>query len=160
MSRVFAVLLFAAFAGIALAVYRPALHGPFLSDDYGYIVANPYTASLAPGPLLQLFDPTGPARLHTANYAPVHLLLTALERQIFANDVTGYHLINVLCHAFAGWLFAALLLRAQLPAPVAVLAGFAIGPMWCPTWSRSSATSASSCSANAFPRPNACLTED
>ncbi len=125
MSRVFAALLFAAFAGIALAVYRPALRGPFLSDDYGYIVANPYTASLAPGALLQLFDPTGPARLHTANYAPVHLLATAFERQIFANDVTGYHLINVLCHAFAGWLFVALLLRAELPAPVAVLAGLA-----------------------------------
>ncbi len=125
MPRAFAVLLFAAFAGSAIAVYRPALAGPFLSDDFGYIAANPYTASLAPGNVVRMLDPTGPARLHTANYAPVHLLLTALERQIFANDVRGYHLVNVLCHALASCLLVALLLRAGLPRPVGVLAGAA-----------------------------------
>jgi hypothetical protein len=125
MPRVFSVLLFAAFAGITLSVYQPALNGPFISDDIGYFSANPYTAALGFDSLIAFFDPTGAARLHTANYAPVHLLLTAVLRQIFANDVTGYHLINVLCHAFASWCAVMWLMRAAIPVPVAVLGGFA-----------------------------------
>ena len=92
------LLLFAAFAAVSLLVYRAALHGPFLSDDFGYIVSNPYTSALAWENLRAILDPFGPARLYTANYAPVHLLLTALERQIFADDPFGYHVVNVLLH--------------------------------------------------------------
>jgi hypothetical protein len=125
MPRVFSVLLFAAFAGITLSVYQPALNGPFVSDDIGYFTANPYTAELGLDSLIAFFDPTGAARVHTANYAPIHLLLTAVLRKIFANDVTGYHLINVLCHAFASWCLVNWFRRAALPVSVAVLAGFA-----------------------------------
>ncbi len=119
------LLLFAALAALSLGVYRPALHGPFVSDDFGYIVASPYTSSLGAEQLVEILDPRGQARLFTANYAPVHLLLTALERQIFADEVLGYHLGNVLVHALCGTLLAALLRQSGVSMPGALLgAGF------------------------------------
>jgi hypothetical protein len=117
------LLLFTAFAAVAFLVYRAALHGPFLSDDFGYIVTNPYTSGLGPANLRAILDPFGPARLYTANYAPVHLLLTALERQIFADDPFGYHVVNLLLHATNTTLLVALLRRSGLPMAGAVAAG-------------------------------------
>jgi len=124
------LLLFAGFAAIDLAVYRDALHGPFLSDDIGYIVTSPYTRELTAASVAAMFDPFGDANLYTANYAPVHLLLTALERNIFAGQVLGYHLVNVALHALNSVLLVALLLRSRLPAAAALLGGllFAVHP--------------------------------
>jgi tetratricopeptide (TPR) repeat protein len=124
------LLLFAGFAAIDFAVYRDALHGPFLSDDIGYIVTSPYTRELTADSVAAMFDPFGAASRYTANYAPVHLLLTALERNIFAGKVLGYHLVNVAVHALNSVLLVALLLRSRLPAVAALLGGllFAVHP--------------------------------
>lgn len=124
------LLLFAAFAVVDLSLYRAALQGPFLSDDIGYIVTSPYTRDLTVESVLALFDPFGAANRYTANYAPVHLLLTAIERNIFAGDVLGYHLVNVAVHALNSVLLVALLLRTGLPRGGALLAGlfFAVHP--------------------------------
>jgi hypothetical protein len=124
------LLLFAGFAAIDFALYRDALHGPFLSDDIGYIVTSPYTRELTAASVAAMFDPFGAANLYTANYAPVHLLLTALERNIFAGEVLGYHLVNVAVHALNSVLLVALLLRSRLPTAAALLGGlvFAVHP--------------------------------
>jgi hypothetical protein len=117
------LLLFSAFAAVSLLVYRAALHGPFLSDDFGYIVSNPYTSGLGWANLRAILDPFSPARLYTANYAPVHLLLTAAGRQIFADDPFGYHVVNLLLHAGNATMLVALLRRSGLPAAGALAAG-------------------------------------
>ena len=117
------LLLFAVFVAVSLLVYRAALHGPFLSDDFGYIVSNPYTSGFGWANLRTILDPFGPARLYTANYAPVHLLLTALERQIFADDPFGYHVVNVLLLAANATMLVALLRASGLPAAGALAAG-------------------------------------
>jgi hypothetical protein len=109
------LLAFLGFTALVLLVYRPALQGPFISDDVGYIGANPYTASLSLENVVTILDPRGDARMFTANYAPVHLLLHALERQIFADAVLGYHLVNVFVHAANATLLAALLAGSGLP---------------------------------------------
>jgi hypothetical protein len=63
-------------------VYRPALDGPLVSDDAHYL-GNPYVRELSWERLPALLDPAGePARL-IENYAPVHLLLHALEWRLF-----------------------------------------------------------------------------
>jgi hypothetical protein len=103
------LMLAVAFAVLCVTLYRPALEGEFLSDDYGYIVTNAYTSELSLDNVLAILDPTGPAKLYTANYAPVHLLLHALEQHIFADELPGYHLVNILVHAGAllgGLIFA------------------------------------------------------
>jgi hypothetical protein len=124
------LLLYGGFAAVDLAVYRDALHGPFLSDDIGYIVTSPYTRELTAASVAAMLDPFGAANLYTANYAPVHLLLTALERNIFAGGVLGFHLVNIAVHALNSVLLVALLLRSRLPAAAALLGGivFAVHP--------------------------------
>ena len=120
---VWPLLLFALFAAIVLILYRSCLGGEFLSDDYGYIVTNPYTAELNRENVLAIVHPAGPAKFYTANYAPVHLLLTGLERQMFADDVVGYHLVNLLVHAANAVLLVALLVASGLPRTGALLGG-------------------------------------
>lgn len=117
------LLLFGAFAAVAICLYRSALTGPFISDDFGYLVSHPYTAPLTLGNILAILDPTGPAKLYAANYAPVHLLLTAVERHMFADALPGYHLVNVAVHALCGVLVVAWLRTARLPDPVALVGG-------------------------------------
>jgi hypothetical protein len=111
------------FAVAALLLYRGALQGPLLSDDHGYITTNPFTASLSMENVVAIFDPWGDAKLYTANYAPIHLTLHALERQIFADHVFGYHLVNVLVHALSAVLLVALLRASQISPPWALMGG-------------------------------------
>jgi hypothetical protein len=65
--------------GLAAVVLQPAFSGPFISDDHLY-VNHPFTAELSLANLAAILDPFGPAKLHTANYEPLHLLLHALGR--------------------------------------------------------------------------------
>jgi hypothetical protein len=99
---VWPLLLFALFAAIVLILYRSCLGGEFLSDDYGYIVTNPYTAELSRENVLAM---------------------TGLEQQIFADDVVGYHLVNLLIHAANAVLLVALLVASGLPRTGALLGG-------------------------------------
>jgi tetratricopeptide (TPR) repeat protein len=117
------LLAFAAFALLGLSIYRGALDGPFVSDDFGYVVSHPYTAQLDAASVRAIFDPFGPAKLYAANYAPIHLLLTALEKQIFADATTGYHLVNVLVHAGNATLLVLLFLASGVPVGAALLGG-------------------------------------
>jgi hypothetical protein len=128
--RAWPLVAFLGFALLSLAIYRGALTGPFISDDLGYIVTHPYTEELSVRQVRAIFDPFGPARLYAANYAPVHLLLTAVEREIFAEASFGYHLVNVLVHALNATLLVALLLASGLPGGAALLGGvfFAVHP--------------------------------
>ena len=116
------LLLWAVFVAIAFALYAPALHGPFLSDDYVYIgAANPWTSQLSAENVLAVLDPTGDGRFHQANYAPVHLLATAVEWQLFGDDPLGYHVVNILMHAGNAALLAWLLLACGIGFPAASL---------------------------------------
>jgi len=117
------ILLFGAFAALSVFVYSGGLQGAFVSDDYGYIVSSPYTRSLSAESVAEILNPWGQAKEYTVNYAPAHLLLTALERQIFANDVLGYHLVNVFVHALVSVLLVALLRASRIPEVPALLGG-------------------------------------
>ena len=118
------VLLFLAFVALAYVALQNGLHGPFVSDDGGYIVSNPYLRELSMENLAAFFDPTSPAQIHAVgNYAPVHLTLHALEYQIFADEVFGYHIVNLLIHALSAVLLVLLLLRSGVPGVAALLGG-------------------------------------
>lgn len=114
-------LLLVVFALAALGVYAPALRGEFLSDDLGYIVANPWVRSLGADSVRAMFDPFGPATAYTANYAPVHLLTHAIEWSVFGPATLGWHVVNVLLHAGASTLLVPVFVRAGIPRRAAVL---------------------------------------
>jgi hypothetical protein len=107
-------ILYLVFAALAVVVYSPSLRGEFLSDDFGYIVTNPYIQALSLANLRVLLDPFGPAAAYTANYAPVHLLGHALEWRIFGADTLGWHVVNVLLHAGVSLLLVPTFQRAGL----------------------------------------------
>ncbi len=117
-------MLAALFAVLALGVYWPSLHGPFLSDDLHYVATNPYVHDMTLSNVLAVLDPRSPATVFVVNYAPVHLLLHGVEWQVFGEATTGYHVVNVLLHALGAALLAALFVRAGLSR--AVSAGAAL----------------------------------
>ncbi len=106
-----------------LAAYAPALDGEFISDDQHYVHGNPYLHELSLENLREILDPRGALTVVVENYAPVHLLLHALEWQAFGPAVRGYHVVNVLLHALACLLFVVLMIRTGLPPPLAALCG-------------------------------------
>jgi len=119
-----------AFGAIALFVYGPALRGAFVSDDLGYVSGNPWVHELSAANVAAILDPTGPAAAHTANWAPLHLLLHAVNWQLFGPDTFGHHVVNVVLHALASALLVTLFVRYGAPFAAAVVAGalFALHP--------------------------------
>lgn len=117
------LVLWIGFAVVAASVYSAAFTGPFISDDYGYIVSHPYVQQLDAESVREIFDPWGDARLFTGSYAPVHLLLTAVERSLFGDRTLGYHLANVGLHALAGVLLVAWLWQLGVGRAVSLGAG-------------------------------------
>jgi tetratricopeptide (TPR) repeat protein len=121
---------FLGFAALTLVLLAPALGGRPVSDDLVYLVYNPHVAALSAENLLAILHPWGPPTLYTVNYAPVNLLLQALEIQAFGGHVIGYHVVNALVHALDATLLVALL-RSSRVAPRAALVGgllFAVHP--------------------------------
>lgn len=112
-----------AFCVAAFVLYAPALDGPFVSDDAHYVVHNPYVYDLTPGRAVELFDPRGEAVRLVENYAPVHVLLHALQWKLFGSDVRGHHVVNVGLHLVVSLLLVVLLRRAGLAAPLAAFGG-------------------------------------
>jgi tetratricopeptide (TPR) repeat protein len=108
---------------VGLVVYRPALHGAFLSDDQHYVWDNPYVHELSPRNVLEILNPRSPLLLVVENYAPVHLLLHALEWQVFGERTYGYHVVNVALHAFASLLLVIFFRRSGIPGPAALFGG-------------------------------------
>lgn len=128
--RIWPLAIFLIFASFCFAVYEPALDGGFISDDRLYVSESPFTASLDAEHVLGMFAPFGDASAFTVNYAPVHLLLHALQRQVFADVHLGYHVTNVLLHALNATLLLALLLGSRVPPLLALMGAglFALHP--------------------------------
>src|SRR4030095_14446064 len=111
-------------------VYGPALRGGFVSDDLGYVGGHPWVHELSLANVRAILDPTGPAAAHTANWAPLHLLLHAVDWQLFGPETLGHHAVNVALHAIASGLLVALFVRYGAPFVPAAIAGalFALHP--------------------------------
>jgi len=115
--------LFALAVGLAAGLYRAALDGPFVSDDYGYVAHNPLVHRLALENLGPIFDPQGAGVAQTVNYAPLHILLHASVWQLSGADPRGHHLANVVLHALVSVLLVAFFVRTGLPRGAAIAGG-------------------------------------
>ncbi len=118
------MLLAAGFVAVSLLLAWPAIDGEFLSDDYFYIVGNPYVHGLSWANVRELLDPWGTAARQTLNYAPVHLLAHALEWELFGDEnMRAWRAVNAVAHGLASALLVLFLLRSSIPARAAVLGG-------------------------------------
>jgi hypothetical protein len=116
-------LLLAAFLGAALVLYRPALQGEFVSDDFHYLANNAWLHELSLENALAILDPLGPPAINVVNYSPVQLLIHAAAWELFGRDTLGHHAINVGLHALASALLVLLFLRHGIPRAAALLGG-------------------------------------
>lgn len=108
---------------VALALYAPALGGPFVSDDMHYVANNDYIHTLSPANAAAILDPTGPATIAIVNYAPVQLFVHALAWQIFGSDTRGHHALGLLLHVLASLLLVAVFRASGIPLAPALFAG-------------------------------------
>jgi hypothetical protein len=116
-------LLFAAFLGVALIAYEPALTGAFVSDDHHYVSDNAYVHELSLENIAVILDPLGDATHAVVNYTPVHLMIHAVAWEVFGDRVLGHHLVNLVFHSLASVLLVALFLRTGIPRAAALLGG-------------------------------------
>lgn len=108
---------------VTLAAYFPALSAGFIWDDQPGHVTRPELRSL--DGLVRIWTEPG----STQQYYPLLHSAFWLEHQLWGDAPFGYHLVNLLLHATAACLFAAVLRRlALLGATVAALL-FALHPV-------------------------------
>ncbi len=108
---------------MALVVYAPALSGSFISDDEHYVQRNVFVHDLTIENVIAILDPTSVLAVIVENYAPVHILLHALEWQLFGPNTVGYHVVNVLLHALASFLLVLLFRRSGASVVASALGG-------------------------------------
>lgn len=107
---------------VTLIAYFPALTGDFLWDDAGHVTRPDLQSWSGLG---RIWSEVGA----TQQYYPLLHSAFWIEHQVFGDNPTGYHLVNVLWHALAATLFVALLRRLAVPG--ALFAGllFAVHPV-------------------------------
>ncbi len=113
----------AGFLLLGLLVHGPSLTGPFVSDDFYYLVTNLWVKDPVPAHLVEILDPRSDVTMMTANYAPTHLLIHAAQWQAFGEWTTGYHLCNIVLHALGSLLLVALLIEAGVGSTAALAGG-------------------------------------
>lgn len=95
-------------AALAFAVYWPALHGQFLWDDNSHVTRADLRSFAGLG---RIWFEVGA----TQQYYPLLHSAFWLEHRLWGDAVLGYHIVNVLLHATAACLFAAVLRRLAVP---------------------------------------------
>ncbi len=122
LSRLAILGLAAGYLIVAFSVYRPALGGPPISDDFVDLV-NPWILDPSPAKLLALFDPTSQASISLTNYKPVSALIHVLQAWLHPENSLAYHAENVGLHVVASVLLATLLASTGIAAGAAALGG-------------------------------------
>ncbi|MGO8702856.1 MAG: tetratricopeptide repeat protein [Candidatus Brocadiia bacterium] len=116
------LLLAAAIAAIAFAVYIPALRGGFAWDDSVQVTDNPL-----------IKDPHGLRRLwfgtEAMDYFPLTLATHWLEWRLWGLRAAGYHAFNVLLHAISAVLIWRVLRQLKVPGVWLAGALFAVHPV-------------------------------
>jgi hypothetical protein len=112
----------AGFVAVALWLVWPAIDGVFLSDDYLYVVSNPYVHGLSWENVKAILDPYGSPTVYSLNYAPVHLLMHAAQWELVGDDTRLYHVTNAVAHGLTSLLLVPFFVRAGI-APLAAALG-------------------------------------
>ena len=107
--------------GLALYIVWPAIDGTFLSDDFLYIVNDPYVHGLSWENVREILDPYGSPTVYSLNYAPVHLLMHAAQWQWVGDQTRLYHVTNAVAHGLTSVLLVAFFVRAGISLRPALL---------------------------------------
>jgi hypothetical protein len=109
-----------AIVGTALILHLPTVWYGFHQDDFA--LARGWSWKELVSTLHGEFDPSG---MIPSYYRPMVRLSWAVDHASWGSWTAGYHATNLCLHAAAGVLLVALLRRAALPAPAALLGALA-----------------------------------
>jgi len=112
----------AAILFVTLAVYLPAIRGGFIWDDNAHVTRPDL---LPVGGLWRIWFEPGA----TQQYYPVLHGAFWLEHRFWGGSALGYHLLNVLLHAWSACLLAVLLRRLAIPGAWLAAWVFALHPV-------------------------------
>jgi tetratricopeptide (TPR) repeat protein len=107
---------------VTFIVYFPAIRGGFVWDDDAH-VTKPELRSLHG--LWRIWFEVGV----TQQYYPLVHSVFWLEHRLWGDNPFGYHLVNILLHAFAACLVCLLLRRLKIPGAYLAAAIFALHPV-------------------------------
>lgn len=107
---------------VTLVAYWPALNGALLWDDAGHVTRADLQSFSG---LVRIWTEFGA----TQQYYPLLHSAFWLEHQLWGDATLGYHLVNLLLHATAACLFAALLRRLAVPGAWLAALLFALHPV-------------------------------
>lgn len=102
--------LFLFFLIAVFCAYGNSLKGDFIWDDKPLIVDNPVVRN--PPSVASIFSAELYAQSRANYYRPLVTLSFILNSLFAGSDPFGYHLVNILLHAFVGWLLYLFLIRA------------------------------------------------
>ena len=115
--------LFAPFLVLAAVIaYLPAINAGFIWDDDILLTANPHMQNAQGLKEIWLGQ-------NTHDYAPLTSTCFWLERKIWGDAPTGYHVVNILLHALAAVLLWRVLATLRLPGAWLAALLFAIHPV-------------------------------
>ncbi len=109
------------FIGLTFLVYYPAIHAGFVWDDDDYVTANRLLHTL--DGLWRIWT-----TFETTQYYPLVFTTFWLEYQLWELHPMGYHINNILLHAFNAMLVGFLLQRLKVPGAWWIAMIFAIHP--------------------------------
>ena len=112
----------AAIVTLALVAYMPALQAGYIWDDDSYLTANPHVQ--APDGLARIWVPG-----NTPQYYPLVFTSFWIEHAVWGLRPVGYHLVNILLHAFNAVLVWRLMRRLGLRGAWLIGAIFALHPI-------------------------------
>lgn len=102
---------------LACFLYRPALHGPFVFDDWHTIVQNPHVRSLSNIPAFFTDASTFSILEGNRDYRPVHSTAIALAWGVADGSPWPFRVLGVLVHVVSATLLGAVVLTLARRAP-------------------------------------------